>query len=121
MSTAGAPSPVAWDAEREARGATGSHLSPRCTVPGCPVRYRDPPDRPCREHRRDEEVRPWEVTVPAPPRRDDPGRDSHGADDAVTGPGTGTGCWYPGQCGPGQCKRVHDPCDRNAESPPAGD
>jgi hypothetical protein len=28
--------------------------TPRCTMPGCPVRYRGGPDRPCVMHRADE-------------------------------------------------------------------
>jgi hypothetical protein len=48
------PLPVAWQADRDARGASPAPRSPRCTEPGCPVRYASGPDRPCRAHRENE-------------------------------------------------------------------
>ena len=58
--------PLQWDSDRGTRGSTGSERSPRCTVKGCPIRYPSGPDRPCAEHRADDEVRPDEYTGPAP-------------------------------------------------------
>jgi hypothetical protein len=49
------PRPVRWSADRDERGASAAPQGPRCTVPGCPVRYAGGPDRPCRDHAAEDE------------------------------------------------------------------
>jgi hypothetical protein len=46
----GNPIPVAWSADREARGAATRPAGPRCTAPSCAVRYLSGENRPCPDH-----------------------------------------------------------------------
>jgi hypothetical protein len=64
MSAIHAPVPIAWSAERDARGASSAPRTPRCTEPSCIVRYASGADRPCRWHTDDDKPSPrrWRGT-----------------------------------------------------------